>query len=137
MKKRQKGWFFPPEKPPKIDAPENVMMEVETKASELIESFLKPEYIKTQHEDKPYNYVVDIYARWYRNYFHFCARYHCPGPHAISPFFEIKFARLEYAGNGLFNLSYMRHTEQWLEIYSGLTVDECFAAVKDDPHFLP
>lgn len=137
MKKRQKGWFFPPEKPPKIDVPENIKIEVEIKASELIESFLKPEYIKPPREDKPYNYIVDIYAKWYRNYFHFCARYNSPGPHAISPFFETKFARFEYAGNGLFNLSYMRHTGQWLEIYSSLSVDECLAAIKDDPHFLP
>jgi len=137
MKKGQKVWFFKPEKPPKPQVPENVTVEVETKARDLIESFLKPEYIKTPREDKPYNYIAQIYAKWYRNYFHFCASYHSPGPHAISPFFETKFARLEYAGNGLFNLSYMRHTEQWLEIYTGLSLDECLAAVKDDPHFLP
>ncbi len=51
MKKRQKVWFFPPEKPPKIDPPENIKMEVETKASELIETFLKPEYINPPRED--------------------------------------------------------------------------------------
>jgi len=29
MKKRQKGWFFPPQKPPKHKVPENVKIEVE------------------------------------------------------------------------------------------------------------
>ncbi|MFZ3168330.1 MAG: hypothetical protein WA130_11995 [Candidatus Methanoperedens sp.] len=60
-----------------------------------------------------------------------------PRPSCYIAIFETKFARLEYAGNSLFNLSYMRHTGQWLEIYTGLSADECLAAIKDDPHFLP
>jgi hypothetical protein len=137
MKKRQKGWFFPPQKPPKYKVPENVKKEVETKAIELVDSFLKPKYIKSTPTDELFNDLVDIYAHWYRNYFYFYAKYRYHIPNAISQFLETKFARLEYAGNDRFNLSYMRHTGQWLEIYTGLSVDECLAAVKDDSHFLP
>ena len=137
MKKRQKGWFFPPQKPPKHKVPENVKIEVEMKAKELVDSFLKPNYIKSMPTDKLFNYLVDIYANWYRNYFYFYSKYRSLSPNAISPFLETKFARLEYVGNDLFNLSYMRHTGQWLEIYTGLSVDECLDAVKDDSHFLP
>ncbi len=137
MKKRQKGWFFRPEKTPKPVVPDKIKKEVETKALVLIESILKPEYIKPPREDKPFNYIVDIYGNWYRNYFHFCARYRSPGPNAIAPYFDTKFARLEYAANGLFNLSYMRHTGQWLELYTGLSVDECLKEIEDDPHFMP
>jgi hypothetical protein len=137
MKKRQKGWFFPPEKPLKHKVPENVKIEVEMKAGELVESFLKPKYITTTPTDENFIYIVDIYTNWYRNYFHFFSKYCSLSPNAISTFFETKFARLEYAGNDLFNLSYMRHTGQWLEIYTGLSVDECLSAVKDDSHFLP
>jgi hypothetical protein len=60
-----------------------------------------------------------------------------PGPNAISPFFEDKFARMEYVGSDRFNLSYMRYTGKWLEVYTGLSVDECLAAIKDDPLFHP
>lgn len=137
MKKRQKGWFFPPQKPPKHKVPENVKIEVEMKAAELVDSFLKPKYIKVTPADEKFNYIVDIYTNWYRNYFHFFSKYRSDSPNAISPFFETKFARLEYAGNDRFNLSYMRHTGQWLEIYTSLSVDECLEAIKDDPHFLP
>ncbi len=137
MKKRQRGWFFRPPKSPKPEVPDKIKKEVEIKALVLIESFLKPEYIKPPSEDKPFNYMVDIYGNWYRNYFHFFARYRSPGPNAIAPFFDTKFARLEYTGNGLFNLSYMRHTGQWLELYTGLSVDECLKEIKDDPHFMP
>ena len=137
MKKRQKGWFFPPQKPPKHKVTENVKIDVEMKATQLVESFLKPKYIKVTPTDEKFIYIVDIYTKWYRNYFYFYSKYISLSPNAISPFFERKFARLEYAGNDHFNLSYMRHTGQWLEIYRGLSVDECLAAVKDDPHFLP
>jgi len=137
MKRTQKAWFFSPQKYPKPKVPENIKAEVETKANELIESFLKPEYIKPPMEDMRFNYAVDIYTKWYRNYFYFCAKYACPGPNAISPFFEVKFARMEYVGDCHFNLSYMRHTEQWFEIFQDLTVDECLETIKDFPHFHP
>ncbi|HEY3360276.1 MAG TPA: hypothetical protein VGK06_00230 [Methanosarcina sp.] len=112
-------------------------MEVEAKAKELVESFLKPEYIKLPPEDMRYNYIVDIYTKWYRSSFYFCATYACPSPQAISPSYEPKFARVEYAGDGLFNLSYMRHTEKWFEIFQGLSVDECLTIIKEYPHFMP
>jgi len=60
-----------------------------------------------------------------------------PGPHAIAPFFEVGFARMEYIGDHQFNLSYMRHTEQWWEIYTELSLDECLAAIREEPHFIP
>ncbi len=36
-----------------------------------------------------------------------------------------------------FNLSYMRHTGKWWEIYPDLTLDECMNAIRDEPHFMP
>ena len=60
-----------------------------------------------------------------------------PGPNAISPFFEARFARLEYLADDNYNLSYMRHTGQWWEIYRDLSLEECLSAVRDEPHFLP
>jgi len=137
MAKGQKMWTFRPLKQSKPKATEAVKKDLRVKASELIESVLKPEHVKPRSEDERFNYIVDIYAKWYHNYFYFCAKYRCPGPNAISPFFEAKFARLEYIGNGFFNLSYMRHTGKWWEIYTELSVEECLAAIRDEPHFLP
>jgi hypothetical protein len=42
-----------------------------------------------------------------------------------------------YEGEGKFNLAFMRHTGQWWEIHSGLTMDECLIAIRDEPHFIP
>ncbi len=136
-KRRQKVWVYIPPKLPKPKVPENIKIEVETKAKELVDSFLKPTYIKPPPENENFSYIVDIYAKWYRSYFHFSAKYACPAPNCITPFFEAKFARMEYVGDGRFNLSYMRYTEQWLRLFTDLSVDECLATIKDDPHFMP
>ena len=50
--------------------------------------------------------------------------------------FEAKFARLTYLGGDHFNLA-ARHTGEWMEIFPDLTLDECLAAVQDDPWFQP
>ena len=67
----------------------------------------------------------------------FLNRYCCPGPNALSPTFEARFTRLQYAGNGRFNLAYMRYTGQWWEVYRGLTLDECLARIREEPLFHP
>src|SRR5208337_1865743 len=43
-----------------------------------------------------------------KNYF--CSTWRSPRSNAISEYFEISFARLEYAGGEKFNMAYMRHT---------------------------
>ena len=120
---------------PKV--PDNVKQDVEKKANELVDTFLKPTYVKPPPEDNQFNYVADIYTKWYRNYFYFCSTYNSPGPNAISPSFEDKFARLEYVGPDRYDLSYMRYTGQWWELYQGYSLEDCFNAIKDEPHFQP
>ena len=133
----KKAWWFKPQRELKPGVPDSVKAGVERKCNELVETVLKPGHIKPLPEDKRFNYLVDIYTKWYRNYFYFCAKYCSPHPDAISPFVEDKFARLEYAGEDRFNLSYMRHTGQWFEIFSEITLEECIEAIKEMPHFMP
>ena len=134
---KQKRWIYRPPKPPKAKVPDTVKREVEDSATKIIVGRLKPKHIKPPSDNNTFNYIVDIYSKWHQNYFYFIAKYSCPGPNAISPFFESKFARMQYIGNERFNLSYMRHTEQWFEIYSNLSVDECLKAITEEPNFLP
>ena len=137
MAARGKRWLYSPPRQPKPKVPDAVKADVEAKAREIVETVLKPDHLKPPPEDMRFNYVVDIYTKWYRNYFYFCSQYRCPGPNAISPFFEVRFARLEYLDQDNFNISYMRHTGQWWEIYRDLSLEGCLAAVRDGPHFLP
>jgi hypothetical protein len=83
------------------------------------------------------NYLVGLHARWRGPFFYFCSRYCSPGPRALSPFFESKFARLQYAGDERFNLAYFRHTGQWWEIAQLLSLEECLAEIEAGGLFTP
>lgn len=137
MARSKKRWVYSPPRPPKPKVPEAVKAEVERRATELIESTLKPSHIKPPPEDTDWNYVVDIYTKWHQGYFYFYAKYCSPGPDEISPDFETGFARMEYIGDDEYNLSYMRHTGQWWEIYQQLSLDECLETIEGEPHFIP
>jgi hypothetical protein len=136
-KKQPKRWVYSPPKPAKPSVPEAVKAEVEAKARELIDTVLKPQHVKPTPEDERFNYLIDIGGKWHRSYFYFFSTYACPGPNALSPTFESKFARLEYLGTGKFNLSFMRHTGQWVELFTGCSLDECLKTIQEDPWFQP
>jgi hypothetical protein len=135
--KARKQWVYAPAKPSKPGVPDQIKAEVQTKADQLVEAFLKPNFIKPPPADTQWNYIVDIYTKWYRSYFYFCSKYHCPAPTAMTDYFEAKFARLEYVGDGKFNIAYMRHTEQWWGIFQDLSLDQCLDAIQNIPDLQP
>ena len=139
MAKTRKMWVYSPPKPPTPKVPPRVKAEVQQKAYKLVETVLKPKHIQTAPapDQFQHNYLADIYTKWYRHYFYFCAKYCVPGPNALVPFFEAKFARLEYIGTTRFNLSFMRYTGEWVEIYPDLSLEKCLAAIQDDSFFHP
>ncbi|CAG0928386.1 hypothetical protein TFLX_00893 [Thermoflexales bacterium] len=137
MTKAQRGWVYRPHKSSVNQVLPSIKAEVQRKAEQLIGETLKPRHLKPPPITTTFNYIVDIYTKWYRHYFYFCAKYCVPGSNALTPDFEAKFARLEYTGHNHFNLSFRRYTEEWIEIHSNLSIDQCFAAIRDDPLFDP
>lgn len=137
MARRPKRWVYDPPQPPKPKVPEELKARVQAQADALVESVLKPEYIKPPPQEKRFNYLVDLFTKWHRSFFYFCSQYCSPGPRALSPFFESRFARLEYVGGERFNLAYMRHTGKWGEIFTDLSLEECLEAIWDQPFFHP
>ena len=137
MATKRKAWMMQPAKKPTVSLSAALKTEAETKANELIADSLKPKHVKPPQPDEQFNYVTDIGTKWYRHYFYFIATYACPSSNAISPTFEHKFARMEYVGDSVFALSYMRHTEDWFELFNKVSVDECMKAIRDDPWFIP
>jgi hypothetical protein len=112
--------------------------EVEGKAKVLIENVLKPKHVLPPPVEAQFNYITNIDAKWNRSYFYFFSTYACPGPNALSPTFESKFARLEPLGNGKFALYAMHHTgKEWVGVFDALSVEECMRAIQDDPWFVP
>ena len=137
MAKQRKLSIFRPEKKSTSSLPGTVKDEVETKAKELIEKVLKPKHIQPPPEGSNSNYITDISLKWLGSKCFFVSTYACPGPNAMSPTFEEKFARMEHIGNGKFTLSFMRHTGDWVPLFEYQTVDECMKAIQDDPWFVP
>ncbi len=137
MAKKQKVWVYSPPKQkrsqPKI--PDTLKTEVTTKANEFIDSVLKPTYVKPPPENPQYNYMVDISSKWYHSSFYFYSTYCVPGPNALFPSFEHRFARMQYAGNNRFHLSFMRYNGEWVELSTDQTLDECLTAIRDEPYF--
>ena len=138
MAKRRKTrvWMPPTPKQPKPTVPDHLRENIISRANELIQEHLKPAHLEPPPSNPELNYMIDIWTRWYGSYFYFCATYASPSPHALSPTFELQFARMAYIGNERFNLAYMRHNGQWNEIYLDLSVEECLIAIRDDPYFL-
>ncbi len=136
-KRKPKRWMYSPKSLPKPKVPDAVKQEVAARCDALVESVLKPEHIKPPPENPQFNYIVDLYNKWYRSFFYFCAKYASPGPYAIAPFFELKYTRLEYVGGDRFNLAYMRHTNQWQEVYQELSLDECLETIRKEALFWP
>src|SRR5229473_6417395 len=98
MPKEINPWAMYSRKTSTASLPESLKMEVTTKANELIDTVLKAKYIQPPPENPQFNYIVDIYGKWYQRAFYFCAKYCVPGPNAMVPDFEAKFARMQYAG---------------------------------------
>src|SRR6266566_3680549 len=85
---RKDGVMYSSPKQPKPKIPDTLKAEVTTRANELIDTILKPKNIQPPPENPRFNYIVDIYGKWYHSAFYFCTKYCCPGHNAISPSFE-------------------------------------------------
>ncbi len=137
MARPREPWNIRPAKK-RATVPASIKSEVEAKAKDLIETVLKPLHVKPPSGEERSNYISDIKAQWYRGYFYFSSTYACPGPNALFPTFEHKFARIEHLGGGKFALYFMRHTgKEWVGIFDDLTVDESMKAVQDEEWFHP
>lgn len=134
-KKPPKTWMLAPPKKAKTPLPESIKADLDAKAKKLVESVLKPRYVTPPPEDARFNYITDVWTKWIGSTLYFGATFACPGPTAMFPSFETRFARLEHAGGGRFTLSYMRHTEKWFRLPGILTADECLDAVANDWNF--
>ena len=87
--------------------------------------------------NKNFNYVVDIYTKWYQNYFYFCEKYKSESENRIADEFETKFVRLEFISKNNFNFSYFRHTGQWHLVTENSTLEDCLEMIIGNPNFRP
>lgn len=133
---RQWGWY-PSTRGTGAKPDEVTKASIETKVEAFIDEVLKPKHVQPPPEDAKFNYVSDITVKWHGSSLLLIGVYTCPGPNALSPTFEARFARMKLVGKDRFDLDFMRHTGQWWPLHQGLTLDECLAAIRDDPWFEP
>jgi hypothetical protein len=136
-KKAARRWTYAPKRGSKPKVPEALKDEVTQRATALVDTVLKPARVLRPPPDMQWNYLVNLYTRWYAGYFYFCGTLRCPAPNCLSEFFDLRFTRLEYTGNGRFNLAYMRHTDQWATVFYDLTLDECLEQIAANELFWP
>ncbi|MGA2063263.1 MAG: hypothetical protein ABSG67_22560 [Thermoguttaceae bacterium] len=137
-KKPGRQWTLAPSKRYKPKVPEDIKVELNAKAKELIEKVLTPKYINSPPKKPRWNYPIELWTKWHQSFFYFGSTWASPGPNRIAPTFEVRFARLEYVRDRKFNLAYMRHSEEWWTIYKGLTLDKCLEYIAEDgPFSLP
>ena len=108
----QRRWTMgpsPKSKAPKSALAESLKANLDVRARKLVQDVLKPRYVAPPPEDVQFNYITDVWVKWIGDTLYFGATYACPGPTAISPSFESRFARMEHDGGGRFTLSSMRH----------------------------
>ncbi|MBJ7900815.1 MAG: hypothetical protein GC158_13080 [Cyanobacteria bacterium RI_101] len=149
----KKRWVYNPPKPTVPPAEKQLITQ---KINEFLETEFKPQHVKSQPDGSALSYCVDIFGKWYRNYFYFCAVSKMDDSvldrlkeelSLIDPELsemepdeknaEEKFARLEYVGEDSFNLAYMRHTGKWWETSTGLTLEQCLNQISISPHYHP
>lgn len=135
-KKPAYRWVYSPTSVPKAKVPESLKAEVTERAQVLIEEW-RPIYIKEPPKSDLLNSMVDLYTKWRGSSFYFVAKYACSEPNAISPSFESNFTRMDYVGNGRFNLYYMRHTGKWWPVDTGLPLDAALDAIRKNGCYHP
>ena len=104
-------------------------------ADKFVGEYYRPTFLKAPPEKTSFNYVVDFSTKWHGAYLQFIAKYACPGPNAISPFFETAFARLGYFRRDAYSLWARRHNDQWIVMGHQLTMAECFHEMRKNPWF--
>jgi hypothetical protein len=134
-KKERLTWMAKPVRAKKSAIPDSLKARADAKAKELVATVLKPRFIRPPPKKPRFNYIIDVAARWHGSSLYFISTYACPGPTAISPTFEAKFARMEFVGNSRFSLSFMRHNWKWVVLFDCLSLEECLDAIKNDPWF--
>lgn len=136
-KKHPMTWLPARSRPKKSSISDAFKAQVDAKAKKLVETVLKPKFIQPPPKKPRFNYIIDVAAKWHGSSLYFISTYACPGPTAISPTFEARFARMEFVGSSKFNLSFMRHTGKWVVLFRSLTLDECLDAIENDFWFQP
>ena len=67
----------------------------------------------------------------------FNTRYRSDDPCSYAPEFDAPFARLEYVNRDHFDLSWHRHTGEWVRLFEYIPLTEALHLIESEPFFQP
>jgi hypothetical protein len=102
----------------------------------FIAEVLKPRFLR-EIQPTEFNYPIAIYGKWHGNKYRFVTRFRSDDSRSDEPEFEEPFARLEYVSRDRFDLSYHRHTGEWLCLFHRVSLTEALELMESLPHFQP
>jgi len=127
----KKQWIYSPAKPKKPQVPATEKELITEQCQQLINSEFKPRYINP-NPAKNQRIITDIYGKWYRSFYYLCCIYRFDTATPSNEDIEEKFTRLEHIDENKFNLAYMRHTGQWWEIRTGISLKRALEEIKNN-----
>ena len=116
--------------------PEGEKRAITAACEAFLAEVLKPRFLPEIRPTK-FNYPIDLYGKWHGNKYRFIERFRSDSPNAIVPEFEEPFARLEYVRTDRFDLSYRRHTGEWICLYQFISLAEALRLIEEQVHFHP
>jgi hypothetical protein len=102
----------------------------------FIAEVLTPRFLP-EIQPTEFNYPIAIYGKWHGNKYRFVTRFRSDDPRSDESEFEEPFARLEYVSRDRFDLSYHRHTGEWLRLFQRVSLAEALELMESMPHFQP
>jgi hypothetical protein len=102
----------------------------------FIAEVLRPRFLP-EIRRTAFNYPVAINGKWHGNKYRFVTRYRSDNPGSSAPEFDAPFARLEYVSRDCFDLSWHRHTGDWLCLFERQSLAEALHLIESVPHFAP
>jgi hypothetical protein len=129
------GWVYvggrAGSKPPPVEK-----VAITAVCEKFITEVLRPRFLPEIHSTA-FNYPIAIDGKWHGNKYRFITRYRCDDPRSYEPEFEAPFARLEYVSQDCFDLSWHRHTGEWLCLFQRQSLAEALHLIESEPHFEP
>jgi hypothetical protein len=84
-----------------------------------------------------FNYPIAISGKWRGNKYTFLTRYKSDDPRSLEPEFDAPFARLGYISRDLFDLSWRRHTGEWIRMFDSVSLVEALRLIETETFFAP
>ena len=78
-----KTWMLPTptQRTAKAAVPERIKADLDARATKLVESVLKPRYVKPPPKEERFNYITEVWTKWIGSTLYFGADLRLPWPH--------------------------------------------------------